>query len=71
MRVGSCVWILSSEMPLYLTCSRNFDPYYEIYKAKHEGKPLGDKKSFTATTLINGGDIKYNFLKKPNDLLLD
>ncbi|CAD8074919.1 unnamed protein product [Paramecium sonneborni] len=72
MRVGSCVWILSSEMPLFFTCQRPEDPYYQLYLTTKNPNLTKEKKGILYEWQQNDKkDIKEQFLNQPRELLLD
>ncbi|CAD8158586.1 unnamed protein product [Paramecium pentaurelia] len=72
MRVGSCVWILSSEMPLFFTCQRPEDPYYQMYLTTKNPNLAKEKKGILYEWYQNDKkDIKEQFLNQPRELLLD
>lgn len=74
MRVGSCVWILSSEQHLFLNAIRELDPYYELYQFQYVLSKEDRQRSrnpFLQVILKDREEPKRKFLEEPRKQLFD
>lgn len=74
MRVGSCVWILSSEQHLFLNAIRELDPYYELYQFQYVLSKEDRQRSrnpFLQAILKDRDEPKRKFLDEPRKQLFD